>query len=76
MPLPARRGVIVLHFDSLEASVAAVGPVLACRPSAAELLDGQIIRLAEKSLEYRHYLDFVVGHPGIADAGRIQRRNG
>ena len=32
-------------------------------PSAAELFDGQIIRLAEKSLEYRHYLDFVVGHP-------------
>jgi FAD/FMN-containing dehydrogenase/Fe-S oxidoreductase len=63
VPLPARRGVIVLHFDSLEAAVAAVGPVLACRPSAAELLDGQIIRLAEKSLEYRHYLDFVVGKP-------------
>ena len=27
----------------------------------AELFDGQILRLAEKSLEYRHYLDFVVG---------------
>ena len=63
VPLPARRGVVVLHFDSLEASVAAVGPVLSCKPSAAELLDGQIIRLAEKSLEYRHYLDFVVGRP-------------
>ncbi len=53
----------MLHFDSLEAAVAAVGAVLACRPSAAELLDGQIIRLAEKSLEYKHYLDFVVGKP-------------
>jgi len=63
VPLPARRGIVVLHFDSLEAAVAAVGPVLACRPSAAELLDGQIIRLAEKSFEYRHYLDFVVGRP-------------
>ncbi len=63
VPLPARRGIVVLHFDSLEAAIAATGPALACRPSAAELLDGQIIRLAEKSLEYRHYLDFVVGHP-------------
>jgi FAD/FMN-containing dehydrogenase/Fe-S oxidoreductase len=63
VPLPARRGVIVLHFDSLTAAVASIGPVLACQPSAAELLDGQIVRLAEKSLEYRNYLDFVVGRP-------------
>jgi FAD/FMN-containing dehydrogenase/Fe-S oxidoreductase len=63
VPLPARRGVVVLEFDSLAASVASIGPVLACRPSAAEMLDGQIIRLAEKSLEYRHYLDFVNGRP-------------
>ena len=63
VPLPPRRGIVVLHFDSLSAAVAAVGPVLTCKPSAAELLDGQIIRLAEKSLEYRNYLDFVVGRP-------------
>jgi FAD/FMN-containing dehydrogenase/Fe-S oxidoreductase len=63
VPLPARRGVVVLEFDSLTAAVASIGPVLACRPSAAEILDGQIIRLAEKSLEYRHYLDFVTGRP-------------
>lgn len=63
VPLPPRRGIVVLHFDSLEAAVAATEPALACGPSAVELLDGQIIRLAEKSLEYRHYLDFVVGHP-------------
>lgn len=63
VPLPPRRGIAVLHFDSLAAAVASIGPVLACKPSAAELLDGQIIGLAEKSLEYRHYLDFVVGHP-------------
>ena len=36
---------------------------MACDPSAAELLDGEILRLAEKSLEYRNYLDFVVGRP-------------
>ncbi|HEV3417107.1 MAG TPA: FAD-linked oxidase C-terminal domain-containing protein, partial [Pirellulales bacterium] len=63
VPLPARRGIVVLHFDSLTAAVASVGAALACRPSAAEILDGQIIRLAEQSLEYRNYLDFVVGRP-------------
>ncbi len=63
VPLPARRGVVVLHFNSLAAAVGCIGAVLECRPSAAELFDGQIIRLAEKSLEYRHYLDFVVGRP-------------
>ncbi len=63
VPLPARRGIVVLHFNSLAAAVGCIGAVLECRPSAAELLDGQIIRLAEKSLEYRNYLDFVIGRP-------------
>ena len=44
-------------------AVASVGTILSCQPSAAELLDGLILRLAEKSLEYRNYLDFVVGAP-------------
>ncbi|REK17518.1 MAG: FAD-binding oxidoreductase [Planctomycetota bacterium] len=63
LPLPKVRGVIVLHFDSMQAAVRSIGTVLSCEPSAAELLDGLILRLAEKSLEYRNYLDFVEGHP-------------
>jgi len=63
IPLPAVRGLVVLHFSSLAAAVAAIDPVMACDPSAAELLDGEIVRLAAKSLEYRNYLDFVVGRP-------------
>jgi len=63
IPLPKARGVVVLHFESLSTAVAAVGAILSCEPSAAELFDGQILRLAERSLEYRHYLDFVVGRP-------------
>ncbi len=57
------RGLVVLHFDSLANAVDAVAPILECGPSAAELFDGQILRLAEKSLEYRNYLDFVRGRP-------------
>ncbi|HTU25230.1 MAG TPA: FAD-linked oxidase C-terminal domain-containing protein [Pirellulales bacterium] len=63
IPLPAARGLVVLHFSSLAAAVAAIEPVLASDPSAAELFDGEIVELAEKSLEYRNYLDFVVGRP-------------
>ena len=63
IPLPPARGVMVLHFDSLTAAVGATEAVLSCDPSAVELLDGLILRLAEQSLEYRHYLDFVVGRP-------------
>jgi FAD/FMN-containing dehydrogenase/Fe-S oxidoreductase len=63
LPLPKVRGVLVLHFDSMANAVASVGAILSCEPSAAELLDGLILRLAEKSLEYRNYLDFVVGRP-------------
>ncbi len=63
IPLPAARGIAVLHFESLVSSVGAIEAILSCQPSAAELLDGLILRLAAKSLEYRHYLDFVVGQP-------------
>ena len=63
VPLPAARGVVVLHFSSLTEAVGAVNRILELDPSAAELFDAQILRLAEKSLEYRNYLDFVVGRP-------------
>jgi FAD/FMN-containing dehydrogenase len=63
LPLPSVRVILVLHFDSMERAVASVGAILSCEPSAAELLDGLVLQLAEKSLEYRNYLDFIVGHP-------------
>jgi len=63
VPAPAVRAIVVLEFDSLEASVGAVGEMLTFGPSAVEMLDGLIIELAAKNLEYKHYLDFVVGRP-------------
>jgi FAD/FMN-containing dehydrogenase/Fe-S oxidoreductase len=63
LPLPKVRCVVALHFDSMQAAVASVDAILSCEPSAAELLDGLIVRLARQSLEYRNYLDFVVGAP-------------
>jgi FAD/FMN-containing dehydrogenase/Fe-S oxidoreductase len=63
LPLPKVRAILVLHFDSMANAVASVNTILTSEPSAAELLDGLILRLAQKSLEYRNYLDFVVGQP-------------
>ncbi|MBX7165200.1 MAG: FAD-binding protein [Pirellulales bacterium] len=63
VPLPAARGVLALHFATLADAVAAVACVLPLDPSAVELFDGLIVRMARESLEYRSYLDFVVGDP-------------
>jgi len=63
VPLPARRGLVVLEFESLAAAIGAVGVMLSCQPSAVELFDKMILELAAASLEYRHYLDFVSGRP-------------
>lgn len=63
LPLPKVRCVIVLHFESMQTAVASVNAILSCEPSAAELLDGLIVRMARQSLEYRNYLNFVVGEP-------------
>ncbi len=63
VPLPKERGIVVLHFGSLNESCAALAAVLECKPSAVEFIDKMIIDMARKSLEYRNYLDFVVGEP-------------
>ncbi len=63
VPIPAARGLVVAEFDSLAAAVDAVGPSLVHRPSAVEIFDRMILELAATNLEYRHYLDFVVGRP-------------
>ncbi|MBX3414265.1 MAG: FAD-binding protein [Pirellulales bacterium] len=63
LPVAAHRSMLVLEFDDLADAVAAVAPTLALRPSAIELFDGMIVRMARRSLEYRNYLDFVQGDP-------------
>lgn len=63
VPSPPQRVIAVLHFNSLAESVASLGAILSCGPSAVEFFDRMILELAAASLEYRNYLDFVVGHP-------------
>lgn len=63
VPLPPQRAVVVVEFDSLTDSVGTVNAMLAHRPSAIEMFDGMILRLAENNLEYRRKLSFVQGRP-------------
>ena len=63
VPSPPQRAIVVLQFDSLTESVAQVNAILEHEPSAVEMFDGLILRLADHNLEYRRYLDFVVGRP-------------
>jgi FAD/FMN-containing dehydrogenase/Fe-S oxidoreductase len=63
VPLPPHRSVVVVEFDSLTDSVGTVNAMLAHHPSAIEMFDGMILRLAENNLEYRRKLSFVQGKP-------------
>lgn len=57
--IPVSRGLAVLSFDTLDAAIDAVVPILALRPSAVELLDDLVISLASANNEYRRYVDLL-----------------
>ncbi len=63
VPRPKARGMLALHFESITDSVGSINRLLTFEPSAVELFDGTIVDMALRSLEYRSYLDFVVGNP-------------
>jgi FAD/FMN-containing dehydrogenase/Fe-S oxidoreductase len=57
--IPRAKGLAVLAFDSVEAAIDAVVPILGLRPSAVELLDDLIIDLARQNAEYATYVDLL-----------------
>ncbi len=62
-PRPARTAVAVIHFDRLLDACAAATDVLETLPSAAELLDKQLMDLARAQPEWARKMHFVVGDP-------------
>ncbi|MBY0588139.1 FAD-binding protein [bacterium] len=64
VPLPAARGIAVLEFESVTHALSVLGPILATRPSAVELIDEMILDLARASQAYRDQLSFLLGKPG------------
>lgn len=58
-PMPKAKGLAVLAFESVDAAIDAVMPILGLRPSAVELLDDLIIDLARQNAEYRRYVELL-----------------
>jgi len=58
-PLPKAKGMAVIGFDSLDAAIAAVAPILGTHPSAVELLDDTVLNLAAANKEYRRYVELM-----------------
>lgn len=59
VPLPARRGLAIVAFDSVDAALAMLAPVLATKPSAVELLDDVVIEMARANTGCRGYVDLL-----------------
>ncbi len=55
-PIPQAKGLAVIGFDTLEAAIDAVVPILPLGPSAVELLDDMVIGLARANTEYGEYV--------------------
>jgi FAD/FMN-containing dehydrogenase/Fe-S oxidoreductase len=65
VPRPKHRGLLVPHFDSLAASMEALGVCLEFQPSAVEVLDQMILDLARANLALRNQMTAVEGRPAI-----------
>jgi FAD/FMN-containing dehydrogenase/Fe-S oxidoreductase len=63
LPLPASRGLLVPHFDSLGAAMDAVGPCLEFSPSAVELVDQMLLDLTRNNLALRDTVALIEGKP-------------
>ena len=63
VPIPKLTALCVVHFKSLIASMEAMQPILACNPTAVELIDKTILNMARDSLEFSRLTTFIQGEP-------------
>ncbi len=63
VPIPKLTALCVVHFESLIASMEAMQPILACNPTAVELIDKTILDMARGSLEFSRLTTFIQGEP-------------
>ena len=63
VPKPRQTGVAVIHFASTVEACAAIPDILETEPSAAELLDKQVMDLARSQPEWAKKLTFIEGDP-------------
>jgi FAD/FMN-containing dehydrogenase/Fe-S oxidoreductase len=62
-PRPRERGLVLLHFDSLAASMDAVAACLEFQPSAVELMDQMLVELARENLSMKSATAAIQGKP-------------
>jgi FAD/FMN-containing dehydrogenase/Fe-S oxidoreductase len=62
-PRPKFKGLATLGFNTLDAAIESVIPILTTKPSAVELLDDTVIDLAKANTEYRRYVDLMPAPP-------------
>ena len=63
VPIPKLTALCVVHFESLVGAMEAMEPILACNPTAVELIDKTILDMARGSLEFSRLTTFIEGHP-------------
>jgi FAD/FMN-containing dehydrogenase/Fe-S oxidoreductase len=63
IPRPRERGLVLLHFNSLSASMDAVQACLEFQPSAVELMDQMLIELARGNLSLKSAMTAIQGNP-------------
>lgn len=71
-PLPRYSAVCLAHFGTLDATLRAAGPIVAEGPSAAELIDGIILRQARTHPLTRDICALVQGDPAAALVIEVQ----
>ncbi len=64
VPLPAKSGLCVVHFESVAAAADATPAILESRPRAVELIDEVMIRATRTVPAYARMLHWVQGEPG------------
>jgi FAD/FMN-containing dehydrogenase/Fe-S oxidoreductase len=63
LPRPRERGLVLLHFDSLSASMDVVAACLEFQPSAVELMDQMLLDLARENLSLKPVMTAIQGKP-------------
>ena len=59
VPKPARTGLAILGFSSIEDALAPLMGMINTKPSAVELIDDVVLEAARDNTEYRHYVDLM-----------------
>jgi FAD/FMN-containing dehydrogenase/Fe-S oxidoreductase len=72
VPVPAQKVLYLVHFEDLRAALECVPQILESRPSAVELIDQTLIRLARENPAYQSLLDSILGDPAAVLAVEYQ----